>query len=253
MFPPRESGLFNSPINRLAGGLNNLDKAPDAFRTISEVAQDLGLPQHVLRFWETRFAQIKPMKRGGGRRYYRPDDVDLLRGIQYLLYGEGYTIRGVQRLLKENGGRFVQSVWQNGAPQPEPVFAGDRDDDDPPEVLFQAQPPARGLPLSPAREDEPARRDSSPAAKPAFPQPADRVFDNATVAPMNGPEIEPDHSTGLAAEQGSSEGEHGSHVTLSPETETARLSRDDVRKLQATLFELGECRRLLEAALKDEL
>src|SRR6202042_1630005 len=75
-----------------------VDKAPDAFRTISEVADDLDLPQHVLRFWETRFAQIKPMKRGGGRRYYRPEDVDLLRGIRHLLYGEGYTIRGVQRI-----------------------------------------------------------------------------------------------------------------------------------------------------------
>jgi len=95
-----------------------VDKAPDAFRTISEVADELDLPQHVLRFWETRFAQIRPMKRGGGRRYYRPDDVDLLRGIRHLLYGEGYTIRGVQRILKDHGVRFVQTVWQAGAPQP---------------------------------------------------------------------------------------------------------------------------------------
>ena len=90
----------------------------DAFRTISEVAQELDVPQHVLRFWESRFREIKPMKRGGGRRYYRPDDVDLLRGIRHLLYGEGYTIRGVQRLLREQGVRFVQNVWQPGAPQP---------------------------------------------------------------------------------------------------------------------------------------
>jgi DNA-binding transcriptional MerR regulator len=87
-----------------------LDKAPDAFRTISEVADDLDIPQHVLRFWETRFAQIKPMKRSGGRRYYRPDDVDLLRGIRRLLYGEGYTIRGVQRILKEHGIKSVQGL-----------------------------------------------------------------------------------------------------------------------------------------------
>jgi DNA-binding transcriptional MerR regulator len=87
-----------------------LDKAPDAFRTISEVADDLDIPQHVLRFWETRFAQIKPMKRRGGRRYYRPDDVDLLRGIRRLLYGEGYTIRGVQRILKEHGVKSVQGL-----------------------------------------------------------------------------------------------------------------------------------------------
>ncbi len=87
-----------------------MDKAPDAFRTISEVADDLDIPQHVLRFWETRFAQIKPMKRSGGRRYYRPDDVDLLKGIRRLLYGEGYTIRGVQRILKEHGIKSVQTL-----------------------------------------------------------------------------------------------------------------------------------------------
>jgi DNA-binding transcriptional MerR regulator len=92
-----------------------LDKAPDAFRTISEVADDLDIPQHVLRFWETRFAQIKPMKRSGGRRYYRPDDVDLLKGIRRLLYGEGYTIRGVQRILKEHGIKSVQSLADSSA------------------------------------------------------------------------------------------------------------------------------------------
>ncbi|MBI3436431.1 MAG: MerR family transcriptional regulator [Proteobacteria bacterium] len=95
-----------------------MDKAPDAFRTISEVADDLAVPQHVLRFWESRFAQIRPMKRGGGRRYYRPDDVDLLRGIHRLLYGEGYTIRGVQRILKEQGPRFVQAVWRQEENEP---------------------------------------------------------------------------------------------------------------------------------------
>ena len=94
------------------------EKAPEAFRTISEVANDLDLPQHVLRFWETRFQQIKPLKRGGGRRYYRPDDIDLLRGIRHLLYSEGYTIRGAQRILKDHGIKFVQYVWRAGAPQP---------------------------------------------------------------------------------------------------------------------------------------
>ena len=93
-----------------------MDKAPDAFRTISEVADDLDIPQHVLRFWETRFAQIKPMKRSGGRRYYRPDDVDLLKGIRRLLYGEGYTIRGVQRILKEHGIGSVQRLADATAP-----------------------------------------------------------------------------------------------------------------------------------------
>ena len=87
------------------------DKSEDAFRTISEVAEDMEMPQHVLRFWETRFAQIKPMKRGGGRRYYRPQDVLLLKGIRFLLYDEGYTIKGVQRILKEQG---VQHVIQLG-------------------------------------------------------------------------------------------------------------------------------------------
>jgi len=97
-----------------------LEKAPDAFRTISEVADEIDVPQHVLRFWESRFQQIKPMKRGGGRRYYRPDDVDLLRGVRHLLYGEGYTIRGVQRILKEEGAAFVQDVWRSGAEPPPP-------------------------------------------------------------------------------------------------------------------------------------
>ena len=92
-----------------------MDKAPDAFRTISEVAHDLDIPQHVLRFWETRFVQIKPMKRSGGRRYYRPDDVDLLKGIRRLLYGEGYTIRGVQRILKEHGIKSVQTLADSSA------------------------------------------------------------------------------------------------------------------------------------------
>lgn len=98
-----------------------MDKAPDAFRTISEVADDLDVPQHVLRFWETRFTQIKPMKRSGGRRYYRPDDVNLLRGIRRLLYGEGYTIRGVQRILREHGVKSVQSL-DDAAPDRAPAL-----------------------------------------------------------------------------------------------------------------------------------
>ena len=87
-----------------------MQKSPDAFRTISEVAADLDVPQHVLRFWETRVYPIRPLKRGGGRRYYRPDDVDLLKGIRHLLYGQGYTIKGVQRILKQDGLRFVQAI-----------------------------------------------------------------------------------------------------------------------------------------------
>lgn len=84
-----------------------MEKSPEAFRTISEVADDLDVPKHVLRFWEVKFSQLKPMKRGGGRRYYRPEDVDLLKGIRRLLYSEGYTIKGVQRILREQGIRYV--------------------------------------------------------------------------------------------------------------------------------------------------
>ena len=83
------------------------NKSPEAFRTISEVSKDLAIPQHVLRFWETKFIQIKPIKRGGGRRYYRPEDVEILKGIKNLLYNDGYTIRGVQKVIKENGTRKI--------------------------------------------------------------------------------------------------------------------------------------------------
>ena len=80
-------------------------KSPDAFRTIGEVSEALAVPQHVLRFWETKFPQIRPLKRGGGRRYYRPEDVALLRHIRHLLHAEGYTVRGVQKLLRERASR----------------------------------------------------------------------------------------------------------------------------------------------------
>lgn len=92
-------------------------KSPDAFRTISEVAELLDVPQHVLRFWESRFAQIKPVKRAGGRRFYRPEDVDLLRGIRSLLYSDGFTIRGVQKILKDRGLRHVAGVGRGSAPE----------------------------------------------------------------------------------------------------------------------------------------
>lgn len=94
-----ESGLRDAEPSPPSG------KSPDAFRTIAEVAVELDVPQHVLRFWETRFPQVKPLKRGGGRRYYRPRDIATLRRIRDLLYAKGYTIRGAQRVLKENGGR----------------------------------------------------------------------------------------------------------------------------------------------------
>ncbi|WP_322097281.1 MerR family transcriptional regulator [Pelagibius sp. Alg239-R121] len=92
------------PASRAAG------KSHAAFRTISEVSEDLDVPQHVLRFWETKFNQVKPLKRGGGRRYYRPEDVDLLRRIRELLYTDGYTIKGVQKLLREGHGKLEPEV-----------------------------------------------------------------------------------------------------------------------------------------------
>ena len=87
-----------------------IEKSPQAFRTISEASEILSLPSHVLRFWETKFVQIKPIKRGGGRRYYRPEDVMLLRGIKNLLYNDGYTIRGVQKVIKENGTKKLLTI-----------------------------------------------------------------------------------------------------------------------------------------------
>ncbi len=160
-----------------------LDKAPDAFRTISEVADDLKVPQHVLRFWESRFSQIKPMKRAGGRRYYRPDDVDLLRGIHHLLYGQGYTIRGVQRILRDQGLKFVQTVWHPGAEQPR-----QRHDEESDAALGE----------------EDGQGASPPQPAPMAPRAAARDA----------------------------------------------LSRDDLRRLQGALFELAECRRLLDTVAR---
>ena len=106
--------------------LRTSTKADGAYRTISEVAYALELPQHVLRFWESRFGQIRPLKRGGGRRYYRPEDISLLKGIQHLLYNEGYTIKGVQKLLKTNGAKAVQEI--GGGKISAPVLNAESDD-----------------------------------------------------------------------------------------------------------------------------
>ncbi len=92
-----------------------MQKDPEAFRTISEAADELDVPQHVLRFWETRFSQIRPMKRAGGRRYYRPQDIDLLKGIRKLLYDDGYTIKGVQKILREHGVAHVIAIGRGEA------------------------------------------------------------------------------------------------------------------------------------------
>ena len=98
-----------------------VEKGPDAFRTISEASAELGVPQHVLRFWETRFSFIRPMKRAGGRRFYRPQDLEVLRGVRVLLQHEGYTIKGVQRLHREQGvRRLLAAARGEGAPPPLP-------------------------------------------------------------------------------------------------------------------------------------
>src|SRR5215467_6985262 len=91
------------------------EKSPEAFRTISEVAVELDVPQHVLRFWESKFSAVKPLKRGGGRRYYRREDLDLLRGIRSLLYSEGMTIKGVQKIFRDHGARYVLEFGRGAA------------------------------------------------------------------------------------------------------------------------------------------
>ncbi|WP_417684237.1 MerR family transcriptional regulator [Roseibium sp.] len=195
------------------------DKSPDAFRTISEVAEDLDLPQHVLRFWETRFTHIKPLKRGGGRRYYRPDDVELLRGIRHLLYGEGYTIKGVQRILKEQGARFVMQIW--------------REDALPVPVTQQAEPHAVAVDMSAvsAAADSVADEDRTPR---------DVLPEGTEKKPL-----EKAHgSRGFMARL---RGDKDGDADTDPVTADT-LSKDDVRRLQSTLFELLECKRLLDQA-----
>jgi DNA-binding transcriptional MerR regulator len=152
-----------------------MEKSPDAFRTISEVADDLQLPQHVLRFWETRFTQIKPMKRGGGRRYYRPQDVELIKGIRHMLYDQGYTIKGVQKLLRENGNQFLVAIGsgnlaaieaiaqrkQAEAQQAEPQPGGQRSPDD--EMLVgeaKVKPSRRFFGFGKPEEEGPVQPDS---------------------------------------------------------------------------------------------
>jgi DNA-binding transcriptional MerR regulator len=217
-----------------------VEKAPEAFRTISEVADDLDLPQHVLRFWETRFQQIKPMKRGGGRRYYRPEDVDLLRGIRHLLYGEGYTIRGVQRILKDEGIKFVQAVWKSGAPQPaRAVGEGD-----------EAGAGVEGLP-----EEETGRGRGFFGILPSLlggdieGPPVDR---HARVEPLTADLEEPEPA--LAPSEADTS---AAVATVSAEARRApaaagNVSSEEVRALRATLDELDQCKRLLDGALSEE-
>ena len=213
-----------------------MNKAPDAFRTISEVAAELDLPQHVLRFWESRFPQIRPMKRGGGRRYYRPDDVELLRGIRHLLYGQGYTIRGVQRILREQGPRFVQTVWQEGAPQPERL----------PEV----------------EADE--REDAGIEDEPVAPRPADRAGEEFASNEVAEAPQRREPSLTEAAEDASVA---GNGAMESPQTAADRNEQPEQRlaeperagellpvdrdRLQSVLETLDACKRLLDDAFAE--
>jgi len=160
-----------------------VEKAPEAFRTISEVADDLDIPQHVLRFWESRFAQIKPMKRGGGRRYYRPDDIALLRGIRHLLYGQGYTIRGVQRILREQGVRFVQTVWEQGAEQPLRSSEDAADAEAAAEEMEEAAPSRR--PLGRLRPSEPEVEPRRPAPRGERREPTFATRPHGALAPTD--------------------------------------------------------------------
>jgi DNA-binding transcriptional MerR regulator len=213
-------------------------KSPDAFRTISEVAEDLDLPQHVLRFWETRFVQIKPLKRGGGRRYYRPDDVDLLRGIRFLLYGEGYTIRGVQRILKEQGPRFVIAAGRG-------EFAGiPGRRDDPPETPAEDEASEMEF-AEPRRRVEPVFADGAKVSPPPSVQPP-RVPDFDVEREDHDPDDEPEepHQEAGSARR-MAERLMGSRAEP---PQAPGLSRDDAERLKATLVELLELKRVLDQA-----
>jgi len=217
-----------------------VDKAPDAFRTISEVAEDLDLPQHVLRFWETRFSQIKPMKRGGGRRYYRPDDVDLLRGIRHLLYSEGYTIRGVQRILKDHGVKFVQSVWQAGAPQPAKA-AGDLEGA---EGVHEHAEGERGRGLFGLL---PTFRASDAEGGPGIARRQPPIED------VTRPSTVSDNGQGRHAEARPWPAGQGAELHEGAGTPARRsLAPEAIAKLEATLTELTECRRLLDEILTEK-
>ncbi len=191
-----------------------MTKSADAFRTISEVATDLELPQHVLRFWETRFSQIKPMKRGGGRRYYRPDDVLLLRGIQFLLYDRGYTIKGVQRILKEKGIRHVIAALNGGME-------------------------TTGLPNEPAGPI--VAREPKPDIEAVTEMETGPRRTSKTVADYSDAKLEtPGAGRGILdrfrSEKPQQSGDGGELV----------LSEADCQDLKATLYELLECKRLLD-------
>ena len=217
-----------------------MDKAPDAFRTISEVADDLDVPQHVLRFWETRFTQIKPMKRSGGRRYYRPDDVNLLRGIRRLLYGEGYTIRGVQRILREHGIKSVQSLTDGSADHAKALLDGPSFDaageDHAPDLADLANEAEDELQPETGEEQEEGAYASPLSLRDLGPPLADLTPPKAVVA--------------KPAQSGPANGASGAEAYAPPNIRktTRPLDRG---KLQAALDDLIGARALIDQALKD--
>ena len=180
----------------------------------------------MLRFWESRFTQIRPLKRGGGRRYYRPDDVDLLRGVRHLLYGEGYTIRGVQRILREEGLAFVQGVWRTGAKQVPAVEFADEDE----VAEFEGEGDAEDT-----AEDEDAAESADEAEGEASPRPR-----------------EPSFFAGPPATAGRAD-ERREPALAPPAAASTRLSADSRsrQKLEAALDELVTCRGLIQAVLID--
>jgi DNA-binding transcriptional MerR regulator len=239
-----------------------VDKGPDAFRTISEVAAELDLPQHVLRFWETKFTQVKPIKRAGGRRYYRPGDVELLRGIRGLLYGEGYTIRGVQRILREQGARKVIGLSRgevDDAPLPDeperdgPLFDFDDDDAPPPGRAVLA---ARAVDAADEAEEEASMRE--PVLRARREPPAVGEGPDAEVGGRRSLSVgdADDHGPvprGIRTDDDDA-GHRSSALRFFDRLRgdvgrgEGALTREEIRSLQATLFELLECKRLLDQA-----
>ena len=240
-----------------------MDKAPDAFRTISEVAGELDIPQHVLRFWETRFSQIKPMKRSGGRRFYRPDDVDLLRGIRRLLYGEGYTIRGVQRILKEQGIKSVQALSDTARAVPSlyglddgvktKIARGDADQEAAHLDDAQDKPP-ESAPVAPSPSPQPRRSMATPLPRMELPLldivphvEAARIDDDVPdsdqrIEPVLRPATSPSgHAASYAPNARAS-------AAIPPKPDRRPL---DIIRLKTVMSELIVCREVLNRALQD--